>query len=128
MLLREMEQPVVIEVAAGAQRAEPQDRLCARKGPARTRAAHAVLDKVAARTLDDASRDREPVCCVARPEAVLVADRLAVPDEPCGGAEAGRRIKLARGRRQGCQQRSSRVTLCPLASARVAWQRSRAAR
>jgi CubicO group peptidase (beta-lactamase class C family) len=52
------------------------------------------------------------VCCVARPEAVLVADRLAVPGEPWSGAEAGRRVGLARVRRRRCQRRSSRVTLC----------------
>jgi hypothetical protein len=51
-------------------------------------------------------------CCVARPEAVLVADRLAVPGEPWSGAEAGRRVGLARVRRRRCQRRSSRVTLC----------------
>ena len=49
--------------------------------------------------------DEHTWCCVARPEAVLVADRLAVPWEPDSGSEAGRRAPGWRlGRRLRCRQ------------------------
>ena len=92
VFLREMEQPVVIEVATGAQRPEPQDRFCARKGPARPRASHAVLDKVAARALDDAGCDREPVS-----ECAIVVQERGVPDEVLGGALDGARRLCIQG-------------------------------
>src|SRR5262245_8913852 len=64
----EMELPVGIEVPRGTDSAKAQDGLSAGERPASACAIHAVLDQVAARALDDAGGDWQPVA-----EGLLVA-------------------------------------------------------
>ena len=71
VLLDEMELPVVVEVTAGPERAEAQDRLGAGERPARAGAAHPILHEVAAGPLDDSGRDGQ-----AGPHTRALADAI----------------------------------------------------
>src|SRR5271170_3830348 len=61
VFLREVKRPVGVEVAGGTHGAESEHGLGAGEGPASPRPIHSVLHEVAARALDDACGDREPV-------------------------------------------------------------------
>src|SRR5436190_16821429 len=91
VLLREMELPVVVEVAARAERPQAQDRFGADERPACTRAPHPILDEVTTRTLDHAGRDRQPISestIVVKPPRVLDEVIGALHDRlRCGGVE-----------------------------------------
>ena len=63
--------PVLVEVAAGAEGPETEDSFGAGQGPAGAGDVHAVLDEVAAGTLDDAGGDGE-----AGGEVFVVAEVL----------------------------------------------------
>jgi hypothetical protein len=75
-----MEQPVVIEVAAGAQRAKPEDGFGAGERPSGTGTPHPVLHQITASTLDHARRDRKSVG-----ECAIVVQEPRVLDEIRGG-------------------------------------------
>jgi hypothetical protein len=84
-----------------------------RRGEYRRQLANLVRD-LGTSALSVGSATTPRCCCVARPEAVLVADRLAVRSEPGSGSEAGRRIPGRRCERG--QQRQSwgwRLTSLP---------------
>ncbi len=61
MLSVEMEAPVVVEVAAGPERAQAEDGLGSPNTPARSREVQAIDDEVAAGALDYARGDGQPL-------------------------------------------------------------------
>src|ERR1700729_1950504 len=61
MVLGKVKLPVFIEVTGGAKRPQAKDCLGAGQGPSGSRAVHAVFHKVAARALDHAGGDGEPI-------------------------------------------------------------------
>lgn len=94
-----VELPVVVEVAAAAERAQAQHGLRPLETPPRPGDVHPVLDEVAARALDHAACDREPGgqgAIVAHEGPVLdqvtgaLIDRLALGgvEVPAGGSAA----------------------------------------
>ena len=74
-----MEAPVIVEVAAGAERAQAEHGLGAADGPARAGDVHAVADEVAAGAFDDAGGDGQAVG-----EVLVVAEVGCVGEEVVG--------------------------------------------
>src|SRR2546423_13541922 len=87
VLLCEMEVPILVEVAAGAQRSQAKHGFRSRFRPSRASPSHPVLDEVATCAFDDACRDRETVgkCAVVTQQpGVLHEVRGGLLDGLCG--------------------------------------------
>ena len=102
MLAGFMESPIGIEVATGAEGAKLEDGLRAVEAPACTRDVHAILDKVATGTFDDACGDWIPTF-----ERPIVAKVLCVFQEVVGAVVDGDavfRSEAALGRYDACRR------------------------